>query len=245
MKLRLSVLLAAGIMSAAMARAEDKPISDAASNALQAMGKSLSTQGFSFRDHTIREYTDQDGQPLHIVHNGSILVRRPDHLLVDVVGDDGTNKLDYDGKTVTIYDHDANKYVSVPVTGPLENMLKETSERLGVDFPLADFLTPTPDKAFLTGVTFGTEVNTVTIDGEPCRHLFFMQPPGIELELWVEKNDRAFPRRLVVTYRSLPGEPRFIAEMSDWKVGLNPPDSDFAFTPPNGATKIEPKGIAQ
>jgi hypothetical protein len=50
---------------------------------------------------------------------------------------------------------------------------------------------------------------------------------------------------LVVTYRSLPGEPRFIAEMSDWKVGLNPPDSDFAFTPPNGATKIEPKGIAQ
>jgi hypothetical protein len=40
-----------------------------------------------------------------------------------------------------------------------------------------------PDKAILTGVTFGRVVNTVTIEGVPCDHLFFSQPPGIELEL--------------------------------------------------------------
>ena len=79
--------------------------------------------------------------------------------------------------------------------------------KLGVDFPLADFLTNNPDKSFLSGVTSGREVNTVTIDGVPCRHLLFTQPPGIELEIWLEKNDKALPRRLVVTYRSEPGQP--------------------------------------
>jgi hypothetical protein len=47
------------------------------------------------------------------------------------------------------------------------------------------------------------------------------------------------PRRLIVTYRSLPGEPRFIAVMSDWKLGINPTDSEFAFQPPPGATMME------
>ena len=37
--------------------------------------------------------------------------------------------------------------------------------RLGVDFPLADFLTDAPNKAFLSGVTAGRVVNTVMIDG--------------------------------------------------------------------------------
>ena len=77
-----------------------------------------------------------------------------------------------------------------------------------VDFPLADFVTDAPDKSFLSGVTSGREINTVTIDGVPCRHLLFTQPPGIELELWIEKNDTAVPRRLIVTYRSEPAQPR-------------------------------------
>jgi hypothetical protein len=203
------------------------------------MGKSLTTDGFSFRNHTIREYTDANGQPLHIVHNSSVLVRRPDQLAVEVAGDDGTTKTDYDGKSLTIYNQETNKYANFPVTGDLEAMFKTTSDRLDMDFPLADFLMNSPDKAFLTGITSGVEINTVTIDGVPCRHLFFMQPPGIELELWLEKNDRALPRRLIVTYRSLPGEPRFIAEMSDWKLGLKPSDAEFIFHVPAGATKVE------
>src|SRR4051812_48879456 len=240
MKRQLVILLAASVISGGIAHAQDK-ISDAANNAVQTMGKSLAIEGFSFKNHTIREYVDPTGQSLHIVHNANVVVRRPDHLLVDVAGDDGQSKLDYDGKTLVLYDPDAKKYVSVPFSGSLEDMLKQMSERLNVDFPLADFLTATPDKAFLTGVTSGSEINTVTIDGVQCQHLLFEQPPGIELELWVEKNDRAIPRRLIVTYRSLPGEPRFIAEMSDWKLGLNPSDAEFTFTPPAGATKVEPK----
>ena len=68
------------------------------------------------------------------------------------------------------------------------------------------------------------------IDGMPCRHLLFTQSPGIEIELWVEGNDRALPRRLIITYRSQPGQPSFVAELFDWNFTIHPADSAFVFS---------------
>ena len=110
------------------------------------------------------------------------------------------------------------------------------SERLHMDFPLADLLANSPGEALLHGVMAGYVVGT----NGPYTHLFFIQPPGIELELWVDKQ-RALPRRLIVTYRSLPGEPRFIAEMSDWKMDLHPTDADFKLELQPNATKVAVK----
>ena len=140
---------------------------------------------------------------------------------------------------MTIYRKDSNKYLSVPVTGDLEQMFRTVSERLDVDFPLADLLAAAPDKAFMNGITTGYELDPVMINGAEARHFLFTQPPGIELELWTEKTDRALPLRLIVTYRSLPGEPRFIAELSNWKLDPTLADSEFVFTPPAGATEIK------
>ena len=122
--------------------------------------------------------------------------------------------------------------------------MKEVVGRLGVDFPLADFLTEAPNKAFLTGVTTGRVVNTATIDGAPYDHLFFSQPPGIELELWLAKSEPSLPRRLIVTYRNLPGQPSFIAEFSDWNFNVHPSDADFAFQPPADTTQVQLKPVA-
>ena len=109
--------------------------------------------------------------------------------------------------------------------------------------PLADFLSEAPNKAFLTGVTQGRVVNTVSIDGAPYLHLLFKQPPGIELELWLSKNDQSLPRRLIVTYLNLPGQPNFIAEFSDWNFDIHTSDAEFAFQPPAGAQQVALKPV--
>jgi hypothetical protein len=57
----------------------------------------------------------------------------------------------------------------------------------------------------------------------------------------VEKNERALPRRLVATWRSEPGQPSFIAEMSDWDLSPRLTDADFTFQPPAGAVQTEAK----
>ena len=231
---------------AAQPAKEAKPaIGDDASAALLRMGQSLRADQFSFQAKTIRVYADPNGEPLHIFHTVRVTVHRPNRLLAEVSGDDGSTKLAFDGKTAIVYSAAHNKYASIPVPeGTIEAMMKEAIGRLGVDFPLADFLSEAPNKAFLTGVTSGRVVNTVTIDGAPYDHLFFSQPPGIELELWLAKNEPAVPRWLIVTYRSLPGQPNFIAEFSDWNFNIHPADADFAFQPPAGAEQVALKPAA-
>jgi hypothetical protein len=232
--------LVPGRGTAALAAEPMKPaISEDANSALAHMGTSLAAKELSFQARTIRAYSAANGQLLHIFHAFKVTVRRPDRLLAEGVGDDGPRKLMYDGKTLVLALEDGRKYVSIPVPDTIEGMLHVAVGHFGVDFPLADFLTNAPDKAFLTGVTAGREVDTVTIDGTPCRHLVFSQPPGIELELWLEKNDQSLPRRLIVTYRTLPGQPNFIAEMSDWNFAVHPSDAAFVFQPPEGATRLE------
>ena len=220
---------------------QKKPaISEEASAALMHMGQTLrGAEQFSFQVRTIRVYAEANNEPLHIFHTIKVVAHRPNRLLVDVNGDDGANKLIFDGKTAIAYSAAQNKYATIPVPeGTIQGMLQEAVGRLGIDFPLADFLTEAPNKAFLTGITSGRVVNTVMIDGAPYLHLFFLQPPGIELELWLEKSEQALPRRLIVTYRDLPGQPNFIAEFSDWNFNIHPSDADFAFQPPPGAEQV-------
>ena len=257
MKLRhiavLGGLLAGGIfglapanLAAAPPAKQAKPaISQEASAALLHMGETLRAEKFSFQARTIRVYADPNGEPLHIFHTLKITLRRPNKLLAEVTGDDGSSKLVFDGKTAVIYSAAQNKYASIPVPeGTIEGMLKEAVGRLGVDFPLADFLSEAPSKAFLSGITSGRVVNTVTINGAPYDHLFFSQPPGIDLELWLSKNEQALPARLIVTYRSLPGNPNFVALFSDWNLDVRPPDTDFTFQLPAGAEQVALKPAA-
>jgi hypothetical protein len=233
------------ILAAAQTTQAPKPaISPEASAALLRMGQTLSAKEFSFQANTIRVYSDTGGDLLHIFHTLKVVVDRPNHLLADSVGDDGSTKIVFDGKIAYVYAPQQNKYAAIPVPeGTIEGMLKEAVGRLGVDFPLADFLSSAPNKAFLTGVTSGRVVNTVTIDGQPYLHLVFNQPPGIQLELWLSKNDQSLPRRLIVTYLSLPGAPNFIAEFSDWNFDIHPSAADFAFQPPAGAQKVTLKPV--
>ena len=231
----------------ASARAEDPSaglIGEEANSALARMSKTLMANQFSFRSHTVRAYAGPNGELLHLAHTMKVVVRRPDRLLVDVTGDDVSTKMMYDGKTLVIDGVTQKQYVSMPATGKIEEMLDVAESRLGVDFPLADLLIEDPEKSLLSGVTSGGQVGMATIEGVPCRHFYFVQSADLELELWLEDNEQALPRRVFVTYRSLPGHPSFLAELSDWNFSTHPSDADFVFQPPAEVAQVELKARA-
>jgi hypothetical protein len=242
----LKTVIAAGLVAVATpaftATSPAKPsVSAEASAALAQMAKSLLSQQFSFQARTLRVYADVDGRFLHIGHTMKVLIRRPDRLRVDIDGDDGATQVFYDGKTLVLYGPAKKEYVSLPVPDTIGAMIKEAQRRLGFDFPLEDFLSSTPDKSLLSGVTEAKIVNQVTIDGAPADHLTLFQPPGLELELWLAKNAQSLPKRLFITYRSISGQPNFIATFSDWDFAVTPTDADFTFQPPEGAKQVELK----
>jgi hypothetical protein len=214
-------------------------ISAEVSDALGRMSKTLLAEDFSFESRSLRALAGPNGELLHVAHNAKTTVRRPDHLLVDAVGDDGSVKMFFDGIDLVVYSVEGKQYVRINAPGKIEDMVDVAESRLGVDFPLADFMSSDPQKTFLAGVTAGGQVGMATIDGVPCRHFFFIQSPDLEMELWVEDNDKALPRRLIVTYQTLPGRPRFIAELSNWDFASRHADTDFVFQPPTGVKQVE------
>jgi hypothetical protein len=247
-KAALAVVLVSGFASlfpavAPSVRAQDPQHAGVGNDALEAlgrMGKTLAAKQFSFSSRTLRAYAGPNGELLHIAHAVKTVFKRPDRLSVDVTGDDGSVKMLDDGKNLTIYAVEQKKYASVAVTGGIEKALDTVEQRTGADFPLADLLNDDPGASLLSGVTSGGQVGKATIGGVACRHFFFVQASDdLELELWLEDNDRSLPRRLIVTYRSLPGRPNFVAELSDWDFSTQAPDSDFEFKPPAGVTQVD------
>ncbi|THK35810.1 DUF2092 domain-containing protein [Ensifer sp. MPMI2T] len=234
-----------GFAALSMARAAEpvppfKPaISDEAATAVSHMGKTLLAKDQSITARTIRVYLSESGQPLHIFHQLKIVVRRPNRIAVESIGDDGRHNLFYDGKSASIFFPDSKEYAVVAASGDIPAALNEVLGNIDADFPLSGFLTNSPDKALLSDAIAGWQVGTATIDGVECRHLFFIQKSGIDLELWVENNNAATPRRLIVTHRLLPGQPRFIAEFTSWNTQARPSKSEFAFRPPADAKNIK------
>src|SRR5271170_1966579 len=101
---------------AAPAAKEAKPaISEEASAALMRMGHTLSAEQFSFQAKTIRVYSEAGGEPLHIFHTMKVTVHRPNRMLVDLTGDDGSAKLAFDGKTLTLFSDRDRKYATMSV----------------------------------------------------------------------------------------------------------------------------------
>jgi hypothetical protein len=144
------------VFAAEAAQAAKPAIGAEASAALLRMGPSLQAPQFSFTAQTIRVYSADNGEFLHIFHTLRVVVHQPNRIMAEVTGDDGSSKIAFDGKTAWIYSAAQNKYAKIPVPGgAIEAMLKEVVGRLGVDFAPADFLASAPDKAFLSGVTWG------------------------------------------------------------------------------------------
>ena len=247
-KVVITILLVSGFAQFFMAgvppaRAENPQPAGVGKDALEALGrmsKTLAVKQFSFASHTLRAYAGPNGEMLHISHTLKTIFRRPDQLSVDGAGDDGSLRIFYDGKNVSIYAIEQKKYASGQVTGGIDKALETVEARTGTDFPLTDLLSEDPAASLLSGVTSGGLVGTATIGGIPCHHFFFVQASDdLDLELWLEDNERSLPRRLIVTYRSLPGRPNFVAELSDWDFSIQPPDSAFVFTPPAGVTQVD------
>src|SRR5262245_37306286 len=118
----LAALLAGGTIGATSGLGAAEPlqavkpaITDEATAALQQMSKTLLSKDLSFKAETIRVYQDAHGQPLHIFHTMKVVARRPDRLAINVTGDDGSTKVLYDGKTVSVLSVDKNKYASLEI----------------------------------------------------------------------------------------------------------------------------------
>ncbi len=75
------------------------------------------------------------------------------------------------------------------------------------------------------------------ISGVMCDHLA-LRSEKEDVQVWIAWGDEPVPRRIVIAYRELEGQPQFSAQFTEWDFSPEFSDTTFTFSPPEGAERI-------
>jgi hypothetical protein len=177
---------------------------------------------------TLDEVWD-DGQKIQMAHVRTATVERPSHLRVESSGDEGQRLVVYDGETISIADHDLGVYGQLPFEGTVDEMMDMLVEEYDVSTPLADLLSERPADVLLGGVEEAIVVGSGLVGETQCTQIACRQE-AIDWQAWFSGSETPQLRRLVVTYRDLPGEPQYSMQVLEFEATA-PEEGAFAFDP--------------
>jgi|Tabmets5t2r1_1033131.scaffolds.fasta_scaffold50441_2 hypothetical protein len=206
---------------------------------LQRMAGFLSqAQRFSVTAEMGFDVVQESGEKLEFGETRQFLIRRPDRARIDITKRDGTTSgFIFDGQTIAVFNTREQVYATAAKPGTLDEAISYFINDLDMRFPLAEIFSTQLAETLLAKMRIAHNVGQERIMGVPCEHLA-LRGEQADVQLWVAQGDRPLPCRLVITYRAAEGQPQFWAQFGDWNLSPDVPDERFAFTPPEGATKI-------
>ena len=166
-----------------------------------------------------------------------VMVSRPDKFRVDYVSDRRQMNFYFNGKELTIFDPNANVYTSLSLPKNIDTALNKVDDNYSFVVPLSDFIHSDPYQALASKIKTGYYLGKSTIGGVSTHHLAFSQE-NIDWQIWLEDSKRLLPRKLVISYKNLPGSPQYSAILSNWE--FKPLASSlFEFKAPDNADSID------
>jgi hypothetical protein len=197
-----------------------------------------SQQQFSYKAEVADDQVYQGGKKLQYGIDIETFVRRPDRLRVNAAGDLVDKQFYFDGKTITLYDKNDKVYGTLDVPPNIESALDKASKEFGVRVALTDLASPKLCDLIRKKATHSLYVGLHKVRGVPCHHLAF-DSADVQVQFWIDAGEQPVPRKVVMNYKTLPGEPEWMAYLSDWNFSPQLSDSLFSFTPPQGTEKIK------
>jgi hypothetical protein len=179
-----------------------------------------------------------NGQMVEFGAMRNIQVKRPDNLRVDLQRSDGDARiLVFDGKQLVIHSVTENVYARVEKAGTVDDAVKYLVSVLKTPLPLARmFRTGFPaELAQLVEEIDYVELNTLT--DVPTDHLA-VRTGDVDFQIWIARGKEPLPRRIVITYKNVKGEPQFRADFSNWNLSAGGVKGPFTYTPPKNAEQV-------
>jgi hypothetical protein len=213
-------------------------VAPAADRLLKEVGSYIgSAEAFIFHADITFDHVLPSGQKLQFAAAEDVVLQRPDHLYVEWNGDLGARQFWYDGKRVALYDPATPFYATAAAAPKIDAMLGELVPKLDFAPPLVDFLYRDPYETVRAKIRYGFDLGQNDVGGKTCRTLAFVEQ-DIDWQIWVANGPQPTPCKLVITYKTLPAQPQFIAVFGDWQFA--PKIAPAVFTPllPPGAKEI-------
>ncbi len=220
-------------------RAAETPIvQPEALAALQRMGDYLSTlTAFRLKSEASLDLVTFDGQRLAVDGVANYKVRRPNGFVIEVDTDAKKRTFYYDGKTFTIFAPELGYYASTQAPPTIRQTLEVLNQKFGISLPLEDlFRWSDPTLRRSDTLQSGFRVGSATIDGVATDQYAFREG-DIDWQIWIQREGRPLPRKLVIIDRTDPAYPAYTAVLT-WDVSPTLADDDFTFQPGKDAKRI-------
>ena len=234
----LTIFLTLLLFGPTLAQEEIEPAAERALIVVSEMGRHLAElESFSVRSESIFD-EPLSGQLVEYSQTTHEMAHRARGFRMNTEGDLMNSSAYFDGTNFVMYDHERQFYAVAPFSGTLHSLTDHLAEKLGVVLPLAELLRKDPGEAFLEKVETIFYVGLNSVEGDKCHHVAGRNINGMEWELWIS-DDTLLPRKIVVRDSTLPGAPRSVAILSDWKLNPDLPEMIFHFLIPPEATQID------
>lgn len=229
-------LIAGAVLAMVAAVGEKKP--DARQIMMRMADYLSKAPNWSVTVHSAYDAVQPDGAKVEWNDVRKVTLVRPDRLRVETERSDGAHTLVvFDGKQITTFDETAKVYAQAPHPGTVDDAVVYFVRDLGMRLPLAVLLLSRFPEELQQRVQSVNYVEKTMTLGVPADHIVG-RTATVDFQLWIAEGDRPLPVRAVLTYRNAPGQPQFRADFADWNFDIEPLESLFTFTPPEGAKKI-------
>lgn len=218
--------------------AEEPYLDPAAMSTLKAAIEFLEElDSFEIKGRAIYDVVQEDGRRLQFEKSTKLIQQRPNKLYAERLRDDGDmRKFWYDGSQVSILSLEKNAYAQLRAPESIDETLDMFEGLFREPHPLADLLYSNldhlhdmPEEAVYVGES--------TVGSFICDHLSFRNA-SLDWQLWVQKGETPFFRKVVITYRNQPGVPQFVAYLHSWLIPESINKSVFSFVPPQNAERL-------
>ncbi len=193
------------------------------------------TQQFSVTMRMSYDAVQDSGQKIEFSEMRKVIIQRPNNIRADALQSDGDRStFIFDGKTITLYSKTENVYSRTNHPGNVDAAIRYAGGQMGIRIPLARMLvTSLPQE--LEKIVTKVEYVEKDILKQPLDHIA-VRSKNVDLQVWIAEDK--LPRRIILTYKNVPGQPQFRAEFTDWNLAPKISAETFKFTPPKTAEKI-------
>lgn len=231
-------LISTAMVATAPARATDNRFDAQTAKLLYAMSSELAAaHRFRFAARTEVNGTNAAGQAVRHGNDVSVSMERPSHLFAHVRGDLVKSDLWFDGHALTKFDVEDRTHAKIAVRGGVEELLDHLASQYHLTFPLADFLVHDTYGNFSRAITSGRYGGLESIDGTTCHRLDFTQA-DIDWQLWVDGGSHPLPKKIAITYKNAPRQPRWSAVFRAWELPSRIEATEFRARIPRRSARV-------
>jgi len=237
-----------GFCTAYSAQGEDRPglesavapkIDPLANRILKESGNYLKEiKEFSFHAEITYDAVVPPNGKVQYGASADVAVKRPDKLYFEFASDIAARRFWYDGKEITVLDTKQDVYGTISTVATIDQALDKLMLDYGWSIPLSEIAYNDPYQTLIKGVKEGYYIGLHKVDGVRCHHLIFIED-RIDWQVWIEDGTELVPRKVTITYKTLPSSPQYTAVLSEWNLAARLPDMIFSALLPKGAEKIE------